>query len=266
MPTGGDPVQGAFRALTWSVRVDGPLGPADNMAVDHALVDCVGPRAAVLRFYTWTEPTVSLGRHEPARDRWRQAARSGLACVRRPTGGRAVLHDRELTYSVVVGRASGVRPRAAYQWVQGVLTAGIRALGVRAEQATDQGDRDRPTSGAACFATSAAGEIQVRGRKLVGSAQARMDGVLLQHGAILMANDQADLATLSGDERLAVQAATLEGLGDVVSPERLASTLQSAFEEDLGARLPPFVPDACFQLQRELRRTHYEDEAWTWRR
>ena len=109
--------------LAWTVRVDGPLAGALNMARDHALALSLLPTSAVLRLYRWDRPTLSLGRNEPARGRYDREAlrRLRVDVVRRPTGGRAVLHWRELTYAVALPTRSLGGPRATYRWIHGRL-------------------------------------------------------------------------------------------------------------------------------------------------
>ena len=95
--------------LRWTVVFDPPRDGAANMAVDHALAETADPDAGWLRLYRWTRPTLSLGRNEPAAGFYdfERAGRLGIDVVRRPTGGRGVLHDAELTYAVVAPVAAG---------------------------------------------------------------------------------------------------------------------------------------------------------------
>ena len=155
------------------------------MAVDHALAEQLTPGSAVLRLYEWTEPTVSFGRNEVARDQY--ARTDQVAFVRRPTGGRAVLHREELTYSVVFPAAKGLRQ--AYAEIHAALKAGLEALGVRGRLAP-QGDAVSPLEPGTCFEHPVGGEILVDAGKLVGSAQARMGSAVLQHGSLLRVEDQ----------------------------------------------------------------------------
>lgn len=194
--------------LRWSVRVDGPLSGALNMARDEGLARLVSEAAdggaggvdalpAFLRFYTWARPTLSLGRNEPARGRFDldELRRAGVEVVRRPTGGRAVLHDREVTYAVVVPVRALGGPRQTYRRVNGVLATGLGALGVEAELASDTATA--PLDAGPCFDLPAGGEVVAGGRKLVGSAQARLGGALLQHGSILLHDDQGRIEALA---------------------------------------------------------------------
>ncbi len=228
------------------------------MALDHALVR----RAArtgerVIRVYRWSRPTLSLGRNQPARgyfdpDRAREL---GIGIVRRPTGGRALLHDRELTYSVTV--PAGDRPRAVYAAVNAMLVAALRRLGV--EVSIIATGASAP-SDAPCFDTPAAGELAYAGRKLAGSAQWREGAGLLQHGSILIDDDQGLIERLRSVPGLVTPAATLRAaLGRAPGAEELAD----AFARTVGA--VPLVDGALGAEARQLRAL-YDDDAWTWRR
>jgi len=167
------------------------------MAMDVALARCLPEGEGVLRIYRWCRPTLSLGRNQPARGRYDPLAgeRMGAEVVRRPTGGREVMHDRELTFSVhLPARALG-GVREAQRTVSRALLAALRSLGVDAE-AAEPGTRVPGLDGESCFATAAPGEITVRGRKLVGSAQARVGRVLLQHGSLVLAPPSVTLSSL----------------------------------------------------------------------
>ena len=185
-------------ALRWRVLVDTPASGLKNMAVDHALAACLAPGEAVLRIYRWSRPTVSFGRNEPARDRYDPAAgrNAGIEFVRRPTGGRAVLHDRELTYAAVLPLTTRGGLRAAYGLINRGLVGALCSLGVPAVMAEGRGLSAGLESGP-CFDEPAPGEVTVAGRKLVGSAQARLEGVILQHGSLLIGPGQERLSELS---------------------------------------------------------------------
>ncbi len=203
--SGAGPRRGALdtEALRWRVLVDPPSSGPKNMAVDHALAACLSPGEAVLRIYQWSRPTVSLGRNEPARDRYDPAAgrSAGIEFVRRPTGGRAVLHDRELTYAAVLPCPTPGGLRATYSLINRGLVEALRSLGVPAAMAWGRGSSAvrgfaaGPDSGP-CFDELAPGEVTVAGRKLVGSAQARLEGALLQHGSLLIGPGQERLLAL----------------------------------------------------------------------
>lgn len=169
---------------------DGP----SNMALDEALLDSVDrdPSAAVVRTYEWSVPTLSLGyfgefAEAEADPRWRD-----VPIVRRPTGGGALWHDREITYAVVIpGSHPASRPSSAlYRAIHSAIAAELRALGLDARRLGDLGPVD-PSDPRRflCFADRDAEDIVAQGSKLVGSAQRRRrgSGAVLQHGSLLLA-------------------------------------------------------------------------------
>ncbi len=242
------------------------------MALDRALLEGVrGGAPPVLRFYRWTPACLSLGCHQPARDAYDPDAlrARGLDVVRRPTGGRAVLHDRELTYSVVVPDRALGGPRPCYAAVNRALLRGLQRLGVAATLQPRSGGRAPAPSLVPCFRDPAEGEIVAGGRKLVGSAQVREGGVLLQHGSLLLEGDQAAVRELlrrppqlDAGERATV----LRDFRDPLpSWEELTTALIAGWEEELGCRLQRTEPSpAEAERARELN-VHYADPAWTWR-
>jgi lipoyl(octanoyl) transferase len=250
-------------ALRWSARVDGSLAGALNMARDHALALELAHGAALLRLYRWDVPTLSLGRNEPAVGRLdpERARRLGVAVVRRPTGGRTVLHWRELTYAALIP-AAAAGPREAYRWINSRLAVALASLGVPAKIADVSAPAARPAAGP-CLRSAAPGELEVEGRKLVGSAQARIRGsagdVLLQHGSILIENDQGLLEDL-GIPGAVGQPATLAALlPRPLAEGELEAALVTAFDACADERPP------VSRVERELER-RYRSESWTWRR
>jgi lipoate-protein ligase A len=229
--------------MNWRSIESGPLRGAENMAHDQALLEGVqagGP--PVLRFYRWAPACLSLGRNQVVARREEVAAAvaaRGFDLVRRATGGAAVLHDRELTYSVAVPVGVLGAPRETYLAINRALVEGLRGVGVAAEVAGavhagetgDHGHRATARSGATppvawenpCFQAPAPGEVVVRGLKLVGSAQRREGRTLLQHGSLLLAGDQGVVAEcLAGVAGLAGAAAGLPG--DAVGASDMGDT------------------------------------------
>jgi lipoate-protein ligase A len=258
---------------TWRVLVDAPATGAWNMAVDEALAREIEPGSAVLRLYEWLRPTVSFGRNQPAQGRYdlTRAAELGLDFVRRPTGGRAVLHDRELTYAVVLPDSSYGGPRAIYSRVQAALALALReagAGGIEQEPASNE-TAPRPSI-QPCFGTALPGEVTLGGRKIVGSAQARISGSVLQHGAILLLNDQSALQELAPSEPAslspAVRPATLAEADVDLSPAALAAHVERAFETALGAQLERSGLTPRERVAAESLRDKFESHEWTWRR
>jgi lipoyl(octanoyl) transferase len=199
---------------TWRLIQDEARSGAWNMALDEALWESViaGVSGPTLRLYAWREPTISLGRFQQA-DGIDEAERQrrGFGLVRRPTGGRAVLHDRELTYCVVAPESAlGARGvTATYCRIQSALREGLRALGVTAEviPGTERGR----AAHASCFALATPADGVVAERKLIGSAQARRRGVILQHGSLLLDQDVAAWEALFGPGNRATTLAEVLG-------------------------------------------------------
>ncbi len=185
--------------LRWTRVLDAPGDGAVNMAADHALARTVQEGTAWLRLYSWTGPTLSLGRNEPAARLYElyRAREFGIDVVRRPTGGRAVLHDAELTYAVVVPASDLGGLKETYQRVQRGLVEGLRSLEIDAALAPPTASASRGSG--PCFDTPATGEVVVDGRKLVGSAQARIGKAVLQHGSILIDGSQKLVHQLRAD-------------------------------------------------------------------
>jgi lipoyl(octanoyl) transferase len=248
--------------LSWRVLRDRARSGAANMALDHALARCLGPDEAVLRLYSWERPTVSFGRNEPARERYRATAarRPDVGWVRRPTGGRAVVHDAELTYMVVAPLRALGGARSAYRSINDAIARALAALGAGVEVAA-HGDT-LPLRAGPCFQSPAAGEVIAAGKKLVGSAQARIDGALLQHGSILLSGDQSLLG-----ER-ARSGVTLRDLVGPVAPADVANRVVEA----MGAAFGGEWVEAADVDEREraeaerLERERYATDEWTWRR
>lgn len=258
-------------AVRWRL-IDTPPAPgAWNMAVDEALAASVaGGGAPVLRFYRWEPACLSLGRNQPARGRYDLAAlaAAGIDVVRRPTGGRAVLHRRELTYSAAAPAALLGAPRQAYAAINRALVAGLRRLGAAVSLQPSTGARAPIPSLSPCFAEPVEGEVVAAGRKLVGSAQRVLGSVLLQHGSLPLHDDQSTVAALLADpDPAAAEAppATLsEVLGREPAWEELTAALAAGWEESLGAVLTAdgLAEAECAAARAAAER--YAGPAWTW--
>ena len=253
--------------------VDTPPAPgAWNMAVDEALADSVrdgGP--PVLRAYRWSPPCLSLGRNQPSDGYDREEIRRrGIDVVRRPTGGRAVLHHRELTYSVAAREDALGTLRQAYTAINRALVAGLRRLGVDARLHPAGPDRAPLPSLAPCFEQPVEGEVTAGGRKLVGSAQRRERGVMLQHGSLPIHDDQSAVPglMLPGQGVAAADApATLAALlGREPAWEALVDALAEGWMETFGAELERGGLSEVEEARAKAHRARYEDPAWTWHR
>ena len=236
----------------WRLLLHGSADGATNMAIDEAIGTLVAEGASppTIRFYSWSPATLSLGKNQPLSEINLEACKAaGYHVVRRPTGGRAVLHAREITYSVA---ASPSDPRLAggvldaYRRLSLGLIEGLKLLGVEVEQAGPEARAGEDVS-AACFEVPSAYEISVGGKKLIGSAQRRTQGFVLQHGAIPLGGDVTEIAEfLNLDEEgkavlrklLRNRATTLaEVLGSEVSFHRAAVALATGFEIALNLDL-----------------------------
>ena len=240
------------------------------MALDEALMTRAAETGeCVLRVYTWARPTVSFGRNQTALgfyDAGRMARRN-IALVRRPTGGRAILHHREVTYSVTAPTASLGSLRESYERINRLLVYGLSRLGVAARVEAGSGRAPRPTA-APCFEQPVAGELSVNGRKLAGSAQWRDGGALLQHGSILVQDDQSALAELlvAGVVTAPPPATLAESMGRVPDAGEVAEAMFESVrlleQPDAG----PLAIDAALARMVDRARPKYVDDAWTWRR
>lgn len=241
-------------AIAWRLLIAEPCSGAQNMAVDEAILDAraEGRAQPTLRLYRWRPPAVSLGRFQELDERVDVDAirERGYGLVRRPTGGRAILHSDELTYSVAVKETDipgGEALMSSYRQISGGIEAGLALLGLDAclgDRRGDTGERSKalPTI---CFAKAARCDLVSAGRKVVGSAQARTRGCILQHGSIPFTIDPDELlAVLPGrkSESLEARRAKLsqaavgvaELLGRPVAFAELASVLRTGFEMCLG--------------------------------
>lgn len=248
-------------AATWQVMLD-PAGRsgAANMAIDaELLADAAASGRAVLRLYRFAPPCLSLGRNEPAARYDRAAiARLGIDVVRRPTGGRAVWHEHDVTYAVAAPIAAFGGLRAAYKAIHTRIAAALRALGADVTLALDRPSARAPGRSGACFATAVGGEVIAAGRKLVGSAQVRRGAALLQHGSILVAGSQNIVDVISRQSSLLVSGATTlsEVLGRPVSFDEVASAIVDAWWDTVSRTARP--PDRLTAA--------FRDPAWLWRR
>ena len=238
---------------------------ASNMALDEALMARAAQTGeAVLRVYGWSRPTLSLGRNQTARGRYdlARAQDGGVAFVRRPTGGRAVLHHREVTYSVTAPVAFLGSLRESYASINRLLLQALRLLGVHAFEAEPAGVAPKPGV-APCFMVPVKGEIVAGGKKLVGSAQFRENGTLLQHGSVLVDDDQAlASALLIGPAPAPPPPATLHALlGRAPSLDEVTGALCEVLT---GAE--PMKMDSALMDATRSASERYRDPEWTWRR
>jgi lipoyl(octanoyl) transferase len=269
----------------WRLLDTGPADGFTNMAIDEALLESFaaeGP-SPTLRFYSWSPPTLSLGYGQAIRSDidFAQCQALGIDIVRRPTGGRAVLHDHEVTYSLVIGAddprvTQGVL--AAYLTISQALIRGLSYLGVTAELSPIRRGTPLPSDAPSpiCFATPSSYEVVVAGRKIIGSAQRRAHGVIMQHGSIPISWDVDKMHVIfapSPRGRHLLQAAwdyhlhmtSLQEAGgrayeyaEVVTA--LARGMAETWEMEL---VPGRLTAGERQRSADLRATKYHSESWT---
>jgi lipoate-protein ligase A len=250
------------------------------MAVDEAILEHIG-RGEVpptLRLYTWEPPCLSLGLAQPYADvDLPRLQQRGWEVVRRPTGGRAILHTDELTYSVIAaGSESAVTGTLleSYNRLAAALLRAVNAMGLKADMKnTRRSSAD--ASNPVCFEAPSAYEITVDGKKLIGSAQARRREGVLQHGSLPLAGDlsritealvfSSDRLRHAAAERLLQHAATVESiLGRAVSWSAAAEAFIAAFESELGIHLASSpVQESEARRADELVRDKYSHSSWT---
>lgn len=235
-------------AQRWRLIESGPGEPAWNMAVDEALAvrHSRGDTPPVLRMYTWSPPALSLGYFQKAAGiHFDTLDRLGIVPVRRSTGGRAVLHFGDLTYSVVarIGRDTPQCLADSYRYLCSALLAAFSSLGLEARMGAESLRADMPAS---CFAVATPGDITWHGKKFVGSAQKRFGTSLLQHGSILLRSQENILSEIFDvEERAEVQAllgkvTCLDNiLGCRVEIAAVSAALISGFKTALNVELQP---------------------------
>lgn len=265
----------------WRLLTSGSGDGAWNMAVDEALLDAVvaGEGQPTLRLYAWIPPAVSLGFFQPLDDgiSLPEIAARGFGLVRRPSGGRAILHKDEVTYSVTVPEGlipDGQSVMGSYRSISRGIEEGLGLLGLGASLA-DRKDQPRmkaeglPT---VCFAKAAKCDMTVSGRKIVGSAQTRRRGVIMQHGSVPITIDPAEhLAVMPGDgadeasqEVLRQSACGIaDALGRPVSYDEVCAALVEGFAARLNLELAPGELSAWEQARaEELKASKYATEEW----
>lgn len=263
----------------WRLIVHREADGATNMAIDEAILGAVAEGLALptLRLYAWAPPCLSLGRNQPLANVDREACRAaGVDVVRRPTGGRAILHTDELTYSVALPAGD---PRAAtdvmegYRRLTGGLLEGLRRLGVEARPAGHDGPSEGE-AGPACFEVPSNHEVTAGGRKLAGSAQWRARGGVLQHGSLPLQGDIARIVSFLAlaqsqhnalRQAVEARACTLEEvLGRKVPFAEAARALADGFSASLNiALVEEDITSAERARAAQLRRARYAAACWT---
>ncbi len=234
---------------TWHFIDSGANIGAYNMAVDEELLarTQAGERVPVLRLYTWNPPAVSLGRFQKIEEAVNVdvCKKHGFDIVRRITGGRAVLHRHELTYSIVSRIDNPLFPpnvHGTYKVIAAGLVAGLKNLGIPAEMVSRTGRYarlvNRNAEAPSCFSSPSWYEIVVNGKKIIGSAQRRLAGAFLQHGSILINYDPSLEAEVipGGGTSCGVTSITQEH-GSRISLPEIKTAILTGFSRALGISL-----------------------------
>ncbi len=273
----------------WHFINSGKCRASFNMALDEALLEwhSKGEIGPVLRFYEWEPATLSIGYFQRVEKEINldEVKKYGLGFVRRPTGGRGVLHEHELTYSVIVSESYPNMPETvteAYRVISGGVLEGFRNLGLDATfsvpQTAQQSDDLKKPKSAVCFDAPSWYELVVEGKKVAGSAQTRQKGVILQHGAILLSLDVDKLVSLftfkSEEQReqmrknLPEKAVAIDRLVDrPVTVSECADAFSKGFELALDMKLEPMeLTEQQLQYVFEIERNKYANDDWTFRK
>jgi lipoate-protein ligase A len=270
-------------AQTWRVVHTPPARGAWNMAVDEAILEGIAQEISppTLRLYAWEPPCLSLGYAQPIGDVDQEALQVyGWDLVRRPTGGRAILHTDELTYSII-GRQDDPRLSGSviesYQRLSQALLQALSLLGIPAvAEANPLVPAGSDPKGPVCFEVPSTYEITYEHRKIIGSAQARRKGILLQHGSFPLRGDLGRItqALRFEDEekrqwvaqRVHTRAATAEEiLGSAPAWEQAAAAFSQAFQQALQdlRLLPGELIDFEKETAERLVREKYNHPEWT---
>jgi len=265
----------------WAYIDTGHLSAAVNMAFDECLLNwhSQGDIPPTLRFYGWRKPTLSIGYFQRAKTiNFDAVKKYDCEFVRRLTGGSAVLHDDELTYSLVISERDPGIPKsvtkAYYVLSQGILE-GYRNLGVPAEFAIPEREIEQERS-AICFEKPSFYEMVVDGKKICGNAQTRKSGVLMQHGSLPMSLNTDilfDLFAFSSDEmrkrrkeKFAAKATSIKDvINKTLSYETMVAAFKKGFETGLGIHLTPLtLTDDQWEEIHKLAQRKYATDTWNY--
>lgn len=264
-----------LESAPWRLLLDGPADGPHNLAVDEAILRRYAgsdpPATPTLRLYTWRPAALSLGRRQPAAGSHdpEYLRRHAIALVRRPTGGRAVLHEHERTFAVIGRLRAEPFPGGVldtYRRIAACLVEALARIGIEARAfETPSGDGGDAAREPSCFEHAGVHEITVGGRKLVGAAQLRHRGAFLQHGSILLRVDPERLTGAIGVPAAPDRFTDLEtAAGRVVPAETLDAALRAGFERRLGATFEPGALDPReAAAAARLRCFKYDSVAWT---
>ncbi|WP_114603289.1 biotin/lipoate A/B protein ligase family protein [Staphylococcus sp. EZ-P03] len=273
---------------TWNFINSGSHDPFYNMAMDEALLNFVsrGEIDPVIRFYTWDPATLSIGYFQRLKKEIdiEKVKEKGYGLVRRQTGGRGVLHDKELTYSVIVPESHPNMPNTvteAYRVISQGLLEGFKLLGFDAYFAVPRSKEEReklkqPRS-SVCFDAPSWYELVVEGRKIAGSAQTRQKGVILQHGSILKdidIDDLFDMFIFKNDrlkdkmkQAFIDKAVAINDISDkTVTLEEMETAFEKGFQKGLNINFKPLDLNEKQKQEIDELAEKYKSEEWTYRK
>lgn len=272
----------------WNFINTGSKNPYYNMAMDEALLNFVsrGEIDPVIRFYTWNPATLSIGYFQPLQKEIDidKVKEKGYGLVRRQTGGRGVLHDKELTYSVIVPESHPNMPSTvteAYKIISQGLLEGFKNLGFETyfaiPRSKEERDKLKQPRSSVCFDAPSWYELVVEGRKIAGSAQTRQKGVILQHGSILQDIDIDDLFDMFKFKNERLKAKMKENfvqkavaINDISNQHITLNEMENAFEAGFKKGLnidfkPLELTEKQLEEVQELE-DKYRSEAWMYRK
>lgn len=258
-----------------------PQDGITNMATDQAIMEAVGDGRVLptLRLYGWQPPCLSLGYAQSSQDVDESRLQSkGWMLVRRPTGGRAILHTDELTYSISLPQDNPLVEGdiiTSYRRLTEGLQRGLEMLGLDSESQRQPSNR---ANSAVCFETPSHYEITVAGKKLIGSAQVRRQKGVMQHGSLPLCGDMTricdvlaypdEFAREEAKEKVMARTTTLEkALGKLISWETATDAIVDGFAETFGLEFEEdfLTPDESLRLE-QLRFEVYSQATWTYKR
>lgn len=272
----------------WNFINTGSKNPYYNMAMDEALLNFVsrGEIDPVIRFYTWNPATLSIGYFQRLQKEIDidKVKEKGYGLVRRQTGGRGVLHDKELTYSVIVPESHPNMPSTvteAYKSISQGLLEGFKNLGFETyfaiPRSKEERDKLKQPRSSVCFDAPSWYELVVEGRKIAGSAQTRQKGVILQHGSILQDIDIDDLFDMFKFKNERLKAKMKENfvqkavaINDISNQHITLNEMENAFEAGFKKGLnidfkPLELTEKQLEEVQELE-DKYRSEAWMYRK
>jgi len=262
--------------MNWLYYDTPPQKGATNMAIDEAILDTVPEGSIVFRTYTWKPACLSLGVFQKIESVNRlELEKRSIDLVRRPTGGRAVLHDKELTYSIVVKAPNPILDESILSSYYGLcegIVEGLRLLGLSAHLKKLD---DPELNTASCFAAPTFNDIEVMGKKIVGSAQMRNKNGLLQHGSILidvdveeifavLTTDNSNYSNLAKRAKTKITSINSEFDGQKIGSIEVREAMVEGFKSKFGVRFDSFIPTSSFyDAKRVLEENKYSSKQWT---